>query len=158
MFGLALVVVSIGFNTSHWPVVWQGVGSAMEPAASPADAAPRSVALPQQPAAPPVQVGVKPVPDAEKTTETTPAPVQTSPPADAAPAVDENAAPPGTKPEMPLVPVPQIRTVAGSSVNAGVTATIRRLPPVEPSASVPAVRNTASPSGSIPMYPSTGIE
>jgi hypothetical protein len=172
MFGLVLVAVSIGYNTMRWPIVWQMVGPAEERApphesASPPAAPPEQPARPlpdrpataEPPASPTPPIPAKPVPDLQRAAGSAPTPIHAEPPVEAAaPAADENPPPAAIREEKPLVPVPRVRTVAGSAAEAGIDDTVRRLPPLDPSDPPPTAGAIPSLDGSIRVYPSTGIE
>ncbi len=178
ILGLALVAFSIGFNTARYPIVWEMVSptrasekaqpSAPSPPEQPAS---RPPAPPQRPAPPrkaePIAVKPAPKPPAPKP----PAPkvakksvVDDSRPTGAGPAsgravANDKAAPAKAKPQKRLVPVTQVTLANAPANEATGAAVIRRLPPVEPTDSSSANRQPAIFSGgSIPVYPTTGIE
>jgi hypothetical protein len=159
--GLVLVAVSIGFNVWHYPSVWPAVGetatpapseNSSQPSASASDAKPAE-SLSTEPAETPPPAAPaahgEPKPAAVNQTAAIPSPPTETPPA--VPAVV-------TKEEKPLVPVPRVVAAAGPIGMPSGSASVRRLPPVDPN--VPPVTASAlvSPSGSIPIYPSTGIK
>jgi hypothetical protein len=154
LLGLVLVALSIGFNTVRYPVVWEMVGPARaSESAQPAAAKPEqpeSPAPPQQPPSPPVKpIEVKPVAEAaEKIKAGGAASTEAKTEDDAA-----SAEPVARKPLVPVAPM-----ISSNAPGSG--AGMRRLPPVESVDSNAAVsRDTAAVlNGSIPVYPTTGIE
>ncbi len=156
MLGVALVAFSIGFNTVRYPIVWEMV-NATEPSgrAEPSDMAAASQG------------------SAVTSTMPLPAPVDPPKPIETAapPQVVGEAAAGGTqelyagndegvpvqreaqKALVPVVPVALSMTASDNAAGVG----IRRLPPVTQGYANPA--NVAqSLGGSIPIYPTTGIE
>lgn len=162
MLGLAVVAVSIGFNTLRWPIVEQTVAS-VEPA-SPEESA--AVAPPSEPPAQPAAAQpanplptlptVKPVPDAEKIGGENLPPNRAAPPGDIA-AAGENRPPAAIRQERPLVPVPQMRDPIAPAGAAAYDGKVRRLPPVDFGQPTPIVIGQPSPYGAMPVYPTTGI-
>jgi outer membrane biosynthesis protein TonB len=170
---LALVAFSIGFNTARYPIVWEMVSPARasekaQPSAPspPEQPASRPPAPPQRPAPPrkaePIAVKPAPKPPAPKVAKKSVA--DDSRPTSAGPAsgraaANDKATPAEAKPQKRLVPVTQV-TLANAPANETTgAAVIRRLPPVEPTDSSSANRQPAMFSGgSIPVYPTTGIE
>ena len=157
IFGLVLAAVSIGLNTARFPIVWQ--------MADPASASKRSAesppaASPEQPAnpAPPVAT-----PEAtERFATDDPQPEETAPtseydvsPADDLPAMEGRTAAPPVM-EEPLAPVHFAGLSGGQRSGTVAREAVRRLPPVGRTGPIPA--GSWSNSGSIPVYPSTGIE
>ena len=179
VFGFALVAFSIGFNTARYPVVWQMVASTVEPTSLDEPSQPLTTASPSRientppvdpptpvPASLPVQYTVeKPVPEtSDKIIIDASATIQPTLPVSEELAIADPQLPESAPPEKPLVPVPQIAASSEASVDAGFAAAVQRLPPVDRSESIPAVRY-ASPHGDgaisvypSTVYPSTGIE
>jgi hypothetical protein len=160
--GLILVAVSIGFNVWRYPSLWPAVGetataapsnNSLQPSASTSDAKlaeSLSTEPAETPAPPTLATQSEPEPVAVNQAAAIPSPPAETPPA-APPAVV-------TKEEKPLVPVPRVVAAAGPIGAASSTASVRRLPPVEPD--VPPMTTSALtlPTGTIPIYPSTGIK
>ena len=161
MLGLILVAASIGFNTVRYPVVWQMLSPANAAQPSPPKTSPpeepESPAAPAHQPAPPsppaVPMAIRHEPEvAEKVAVGNPAPAETKT------ATGINAT--VVEARKPLVPVPPLGLHNAPGNEAAGVAGIRRLPPLltqtEP---IVAARNPSeSIDGSIPMYPSTGIE
>ena len=156
-----LVAGSIGFNTVRYPVVWEMVGPAragesVQPAVASqpekAEPPPQQPALPPSPAAKPIEVE----PAAEMTGKIMEDHTVSG---EAKSARDDDAAAADSQTQKPLVPVAAVNS-AGTPRNEVVGgAGIRRLPPVTQADPIAASRDTApASSGSIPVYPSTGIE
>jgi hypothetical protein len=173
---LALVALAIGFNTSRYPIVWEMLDPARAgPPAQPAAASqPEKAETPAPAAAPPTPepkpIAVAPVPEmTDKTIADNSAPPaakasgQDTPNSHAnengiAASNPENAAPPAAEPETPQKPLVPVALVSTSAAPAGAQ-NLRRLPPVDQADSSQMGRDAAqSPGGSIPVYPSTGIE
>jgi hypothetical protein len=171
---LALVAFSIGFNTVRYPMVWEMIGPARasekelssalprpaEPASRPPASPPRK-APPPRPAEP---IAVKPAPvvarkpKAEKPRPPAAKPESGKAAADKKPAASDNVASTAPQPQKPLVPVTQVRLASAPANGTAIGTVIRRLPPVE-SADSNAINRAALPAGgSIPVYPTTGIE
>jgi hypothetical protein len=173
ILGLVLVAFSIGFNTVRYPVVWEMVNPAQANAAVPTT----TVTQPAEPESPAPPAPVTPPPEPAKPIEVTPTPEVKATPdvtdktvngtvqaseggtsdTDAA-AKSEEAVEADLAARKPLVPV----TVVSSPRFAGNVAVggagISRLPPVDQNDPNPATRNAQLSSGSIPIYPTTGIE
>lgn len=157
IFGLVLAAVSIGLNTACYPIVWQMAEPAL--ALKTSDESPPA-ASPEQPA-----TLVPPVATPETTdlfAEDDPQPEETAPtieydvsPTDDLPAMEE---PTAASPVMeePLAPVHFAGLSGGEGSGTVAREAVRRLPPVVWSDPIPA--GSWSNSGSIPVYPSTGIE
>ena len=158
ILGLMLVAFSIGFNTVRYPVVWEMVSPARtsesaQPAAASRPAEPENPA----PATPPSHTA-KPI-------EVQPAPEVTgkivignSQSAEAGP-TSSDAATAELETRKPLVPVMPVSSPNALGDEAAGGAGIRRLPPVERADSNSANHHpTVSVDGSIPVYPTTGIE
>lgn len=157
IFGLVLAAVSIGLNTARYPIVWQMAEPAL--ASKTNDESP-PVALPEQPATP-----VPPVATPEATdrfTKDDPQPEETAPtieydvsPTDDLPVTER---PTAASPVMeePLTPVYFAGLSGGGESGTVAHEAVRRLPPVVWSDPIPA--GSWSNNGSIPVYPSTGIE
>ena len=159
ILGLTLVALSIGFNTARYPVVWEMASPARASQAAASAAAiqpekPESPApLPQQPSRPAEPIKVKSVSEVtDKITVDNTVSAEAKPATGGAAAVEPEA-------QKPLVPVMQISSASAPPSEAAGGAGIRRLPPVKRADSIAVDRNT-SPSfnGSIPVYPTTGIE
>jgi len=181
IFGLALAAISIGFNTVRYPLVWEMIGPARagekvlssapsalaEPASHPPTPPPRA-APPPRPALPPRKaepIAVKPAPVvAQKSVAKKPQPAAPGPEsgqaaADKKPAASPKVAAAEPKPQKRLVPVTQVSRSNAPADTATVGTVIRRLPPVEPVDPNATNGNAApTPDGSIPVYPTTGIE
>ena len=182
IFGLALAAISIGFNTVRYPLVWEMIGparageKAVLSSASSAPAEPAShsptppprAAPPPRPAPPPRKaepIAVKPAPVvAQKSVAKKPQPAAASPKngeaaAGQKPAANKQVAAVPPKPQKQLVPVTQVSLSNAPADAATVDTVIRRLPPVEPTdANAPSRSIPPTPDGSIPIYPTTGIE
>lgn len=182
MMGLVLVAFSIGFNTVRYPVVWEMVDPARaseraEPAAvtqpaepeSPAPTPPVSASPPPEPAKP---IEVAPTPEVKAASEVAVQPAEgvdkavsekgqategVASDGDGA-AKSEEAVEAELAARKPLVPVTVMDTPTASGDKAVGGAGISRLPPVDPNDSNLASRNLQLPGGSIPIYPTTGIE
>lgn len=165
ILGLLLVALSIGFNTVRYPEVWEMVNPIRASETPPSAAA----SMPEKPSSAPPQLAV-PSPPPKPIEVKPPKPIEVKP----TPAVAEKAAveQPGVEQKKaagnepaadqevrkPLVPV---TTVPAGSPDSGVAdgAGIRRLPPVDPNNANLANRDPLqSANGSIPIYPTTGIE
>lgn len=165
LLGFAVVAFSIGFNTIHYPLVWEMTG----PAPSNEASQPVAVSPParsEDPApAPPLHVlpaisraEVKPIPDvASRTAVDRSSPADTNAPPDAKPAADAGAAATGADTQRPLVPITPASAPAVSRGGAELAPGVRRLPPVEPANSALTIRGAGASNGPIPIYPSTGM-
>jgi hypothetical protein len=78
--------------------------------------------------------------------------------ADKKPAASDKVASVAPQPPKPLVPVTQVRLASAPANGAAIGTVIRRLPPVESADSNAINRATLPAGGSIPVYPTTGIE
>jgi hypothetical protein len=171
IFGMVMVVLSIGFNIWRYPIVWKMAGPATagasemsHPATTPESApaaqpAKPAAVEPERAASPPTlatQSEPKPAADAGAKSAVVAAPVNASPPIHVEPvaAVAEKAAPISPSPAKPLVPVPKMVAKA-AAVGAGA---VRRLPPVDESQPQPTAMYASGATGAIPIYPSTGIK
>jgi hypothetical protein len=153
--GLILVAVSIGFNAWRYPSLWPAVAMTTTPA--PADNSSQPSASDAKPAEDSSAEPAETPPPPAVATQSEPEPAAASPAAiSASPAAAPAAVAP--KEEKPLVPVPRVVAAAGPIGAASGTASVRRLPPVEPD--VPPMTTSALtlPTGTIPIYPSTGIK
>ena len=175
IMGLVLVAFSIGFNTVRYPVVWEMVNPARasesaQPATVTQPVEPESLApTPPAPASPPSEpakpIEVTPTPEVKAASEITDKIVNgnaqlgeggTSD-GDAAAKSDE-AVEAELAARKPLVPVTAVSAprVPGNVAVGG--AGISRLPPVDRNDPNLARRNAQLSGGSIPIYPTTGIE
>jgi hypothetical protein len=169
ILGLALAAVSIGFNAWRYPIVWPTVSKSTELAVK--DESPKSTPQPAAEKAPVAESPRKPEPAVASPTPakqeaakpaavSAPAAIPSPPskvdaPMEAKPAGAERRAESSAGDEKRLVPVPK-RVLAAKPIGAAEgTATVRRLPPVDPNVAAPV---TGDPSKGIPIYPSTGIE
>lgn len=175
MLGLVLVAFSIGFNTDRYPVVWEMVN----PTRANETAQPATVTRPAEPEcpAPAPPAPAAPPPEPAKPIEVTPTPEVKAAPDVTDKIVDGNVQPgeggasdsdAAAKTEeaveaelaarKPLVPVTVVNSpsVAGNVAVGG--AGISRLPPVDRNDPNLASRNAQLSNGSIPIYPTTGIE
>jgi hypothetical protein len=163
MLGLMLAAFSIGYNTVHYPVVWEMVGPGQtRPTEQPAVASQSEKDEPLAPTAhpepapahPATPIAVQPAPVAtDKVVADKPAPVETKP------ANGNNPPAAAIDARKPLVPITLVSSpnASGSIMASG--AGIRRLPPVGTTATNPTICDAApSGSASIPFYPTTGIE
>ncbi len=167
ILGLALVALSIGFNTVRYPMVWDMVGPAratekeVSSSPRPKEPASHSPAPPSRKAPPPrtaEPIAVKPAPVAAKKSVEKPRPSAAKPDGGTA-AQDKKPAAAEPKPEKQLVPVTQVSLASAPANGATIGTVIRRLPPVEPTDPNAANRaNTLPAGGTIPVYPTTGIE
>ena len=153
ILGLALVALSIGFNTVRYPAVWEMIGparasektlsSASSPAAEAASHPPAPLPRaepPPRPAPPPRKaepIAVKPAPVvAAKSVAQKPQPAAASPEAghaaDKKPAASKQVAAAPPKPQKQLVPVTQVSLPNAPADAAAIGTVIRRLPPVDP--------------------------
>ena len=166
ILGFVLVALSIGFNTVRYPEVWEMVNPNRASEVPPSAAAPP----PEKPASAPPQLAV-PSPPPKPIEVKPPKPIEVKP----TPAVAEKAAVelPGVEQKKaagnefaadqegrkPLVPVAQVNTAETPEKGGADGAGIRRLPPVDPNSANLANRNFQQmQGGSIPIYPTTGIE
>ena len=181
IFGLALAAISIGFNTVRYPLRvgndWSRTsrresavvgairaGGTRESSAN-AAATCRTATTSRSPAtegradcrqAGPV-VAQKSV--AKKPQPAAPGPESGRAAADKKPAASPKVAAAEPKPQKRLVPVTQVSRSNAPADAATVGTVIRRLPPVEPVDPNATNGNAApTPDGSIPVYPTTGIE
>ena len=158
ILGLVLVASSIGFNSVRYPVVWEMIGPARanestQPAAASQAEKPDSPTT--QPPAPPPGQPAKPIEMKPASEAAEQRAVQNGVAAKVvlAGGNDAAAAEPGVR--KPLIPVTPV-SMAGRPADA---AAIRRLPPVEQSGTNPVSAQGGDLSaGSIPVYPTTGIE
>jgi len=166
ILGFLLVALSIGFNTVRYPEVWEMVNPNRVSGAPPETAAP----VPEKPASAPPQLAVPSPPPKPievkppKPIEVTPTPAVAEQAAVEQPGVEQKKAKgnePATDPEgrKPLVPVAQVNTAETPEKGGADGAGIRRLPPVDPNGASLVNRGLqALEGGSIPIYPTTGIE
>ena len=154
ILGLTLVAFSIGFNTVRYPVVWEMVNPARaselaQPAATSQTQESDSLTPPSTPAKP---IEVQPTPDpAPKTT------ADSAAPAEGKPSGSDSAFADGET-RTRLVPVTPLNLV-GARADASASEGVRRLPPVAAGDADLANRDPARIfGGSIPVYPTTGIE
>jgi hypothetical protein len=175
ILGLVLVAFSIGFNTVRYPVVWEMVNPAranetVQPATVTQPAEPESLApAPPVPASPPPEpakpIEVTPTPEVKAAPEVTDKTVDGNTQVgeggtsdgDAA-AKSEEAVEAELAARKPLVPVTVVSTPSVPGDEAGGGAGISRLPPVDQNDPNLASRNAQLSGGSIPIYPTTGIE
>jgi cytoskeletal protein RodZ len=164
MLGLVLVAVSIGFNAVRYPVVWEMIGPAVtsESASHPVTLAQKSDNPPQQqpvvPTPPPIRpIEVKPAPEVgNKVVKESAAPASPMPASGAGTvAKSMEAGVPEPEAKKSLVPVAPVglSNATGNELAGG--AGIRRLPPVDPRVVAPTGQLS---NGTIPVYPTTGIE
>jgi hypothetical protein len=174
ILGLVLVAFSIGFNTLRYPVVWEMVNPARasesaQPATvtqpekpeSPAPTPPAPASPPSEPAKP---IEVTPMPEVKAVPEVTEkivdgnAQLGEGGTSDGDAAKSEEAAEAELAARKPLVPVTAVSAphVPGNEAVGG--AGISRLPPVDRNDPNLANRNAQLSGGSIPIYPTTGIE
>ena len=154
--GLVLVASSIGFNAHRYPVVWEMVG----PARAEQSTQPSAASQSEKPESPTAQPPVPPPAEPAKPIDMKPDAAGTgagqdglSAKAGLAGGDDGAAAEPNLR--RPLVPVTPVSMVGGPADPA----VIRRLPPVEQSGTNPvSAQGGQLPGGSIPVYPTTGIE
>ena len=143
MLGLVLAAVSIWFNTVRYPIVWEMAGSAqvsqsVQPAAASQPAEAENPTASSETAAKAAVGGVAGPIAGHATAEK-----------------DERAA--NMEPHKPMVPVLLVSSSNALAGESGVG--VRRLPPVSGGDACPVNRDSlASQDGSIPVYPSTGIE
>jgi hypothetical protein len=160
VFGLVLVAFSIGFNTARYPVVWEMVKPAR--ASESAQAAIASQAEQPEPPPPPQPVPslpAKPIDVKPASDSASKVVADTAAPADAAPARPVEAATGQSETRKALVPVTPISSERGLAGESVVGVGIRRLPPVPPSDPLAVSHDAAVlANGSIPFYPTTGIE
>ncbi len=157
IFGLVLVAVSIGLNTARYPIVWQMAEPAL--ASKTSDESPPT-ASPEQPATQAPHVATPEATDLftkddPQPEETTPAIEYDVSPTDDLP-VTEGPTAASPVMEEPLTPVYFAGLSGGEGSGMVAREAVRRLPPVVWSDPIQA--GSWSNSGSIPVYPSTGIE
>ncbi|MBN1395511.1 MAG: hypothetical protein JW959_10845 [Pirellulales bacterium] len=148
IFGLALAAVSIAFNATRYPIVFQAAETA---AAKTSDATDPPA---DQPDAVPQESNVivkdgQPVEEAPPMVEHEPLLAAEMPPPEARPTSPSAI-------EAPLVPVHFAGLSRGGQNGPVPRKEVRRLPPVDRNEAAPIGPGPAN--GPIPVYPSTGIE
>ena len=150
IMGLVLVASSIGFNMVRYPMVWEMVG----PVQASESAQPAAVQEQEQHENQPSAEPFKPSPLPARPIE----PIEVKPTPEVGDQViaDDGISLTDLEPRKPLVPVMPIglSSMGGSAAMGGEG--IRRLPPVD--ASVAAPNHGQFADGTIPIYPTTGIE
>ena len=170
ILGLILVAFSIGFNTTRYPVVWEMAN----PARATEAAQPTEALQPEKPESLAPTAPHETVPASSHPT----LPIRMQPASEIAGRIiidasesgrngsasseatdwDKDAAA-GVESRKPLVPVTSVGLPSASVSTVVGGAGIRRLPPVERTSSDVTKRVLArSSDGTIPVYPSTGIE
>ena len=146
ILGLALVAFSIGFNTVQYPMVWEMVGPVQATESAQPETTPPQEKSENQPAARPAEpIEIMPAPEVGNQVV-----IGDELPVDAKPTSADRES------RKPLVPVTLIR-MSNASGNAVVGSEgIRRLPPVDANVAAPHVGQFVD--GTIPIYPTTGIE
>jgi hypothetical protein len=175
-FGVVLVAASIGFNIWRYPTVWQMTGTMM----------PSAVKMAEAPAAPrPTPAAVEPLQASGSASTISPIKLPPSKPEYAAtppllmkgpdvpkPIADvkgkqtaavkiESPPPAPDRLEKPMAPVPKMAGITSAVPPIGGlqgSDAVRRLPPVDPSEPTLVGTYPSRFSGSIPIYPSTGIQ
>jgi hypothetical protein len=170
LLGIALIAVSIGFNMTQYPKVWEMVGPAPAGGSASSLSALSSDVPPGKAIAPlPTSFAAVPPRDAAEQAPTTPAnagmeKTQTEKTATGQDQRPIAAVPPSVETEnpskaekMPLTPVSFPSASAAPANNFAADSGIRRLPPVDqitPNPNGSGIPRRSD--GSIPIYPSTG--
>jgi hypothetical protein len=162
---LMLVAFSIGFNTVRYPVVWEMVNPArasesVQPAAASQPEKPESPTPAPPPSNPAKPIAVQPAPEAtDKTVIGNAQSAESNSASGDAATASEEAAAAEREVRKPLVPVTPVSAPNALRNEAAGGAGIRRLPPVARANANPVNRDPTRPfDGSIPVYPTTGIE
>jgi hypothetical protein len=152
LLGLMLAALSIGFNTVRYPMIWEMVGPVKateptQPKAMPQAEKPENPQSLSQQAEP---IKVKPMPEVGNQVVANHAVLATEKPASTVKATNP------WDTQRPLVPVLAVGLSNATGIKSAGGEVIRRLPPVAAGVVNPSSKQI--PNGSIPIYPTTGIE